>query len=344
MLEDIERIEVISGPGATLWGANAVNGVINVITPRRARHARARWPRRRRAARSATAAARYGGTLADGQLPRLCARACAATTRTTPTARRSRDAGRTRPRPASASTGAAAGTASRCRATPIRARSTSRRRARDISGMNLLGALDAAARRRLAPAAAGATTTARDRDQPGSFQRAPGYLRLRVPARARALRAPDCCGASACGSTATTSRTSAPRSPSCPPTAPCTATTCSCRTRSRSPRASTLTLGAKVETNSYTGAECLPSARLAWQLAPDAPAVERAVARGARAGAHRPRVLPARGRSAVPDRRRPGLRVRGRRTCSSSAIAPSRRRGVVFRHRLPPRPSSRCAR
>ncbi|QJR10677.1 Vitamin B12 transporter BtuB [Usitatibacter rugosus] len=31
-LEDVERIEVISGPGATLWGANAVNGVINVIT------------------------------------------------------------------------------------------------------------------------------------------------------------------------------------------------------------------------------------------------------------------------------------------------------------------------
>ncbi|MFZ3288707.1 MAG: TonB-dependent receptor plug domain-containing protein, partial [Telluria sp.] len=32
VLEDIERIEVISGPGATLWGANAVNGVINIIT------------------------------------------------------------------------------------------------------------------------------------------------------------------------------------------------------------------------------------------------------------------------------------------------------------------------
>ena len=32
MLQDIERIEVISGPGATLWGANAVNGVINIIT------------------------------------------------------------------------------------------------------------------------------------------------------------------------------------------------------------------------------------------------------------------------------------------------------------------------
>lgn len=32
MVRDIERIEVISGPGGTLWGANAVNGVINVIT------------------------------------------------------------------------------------------------------------------------------------------------------------------------------------------------------------------------------------------------------------------------------------------------------------------------
>ena len=31
-LEDIDRIEVISGPGATVWGANAVNGVINIIT------------------------------------------------------------------------------------------------------------------------------------------------------------------------------------------------------------------------------------------------------------------------------------------------------------------------
>src|SRR5437016_10529295 len=32
LLSDVDRIEVISGPGATLWGANAVNGVINVIT------------------------------------------------------------------------------------------------------------------------------------------------------------------------------------------------------------------------------------------------------------------------------------------------------------------------
>jgi iron complex outermembrane recepter protein len=32
LIEDIDRIEVIRGPGASLWGANAVNGVINIIT------------------------------------------------------------------------------------------------------------------------------------------------------------------------------------------------------------------------------------------------------------------------------------------------------------------------
>jgi len=33
-IDEIERVEVISGPGATLWGANAMNGVINIITRR----------------------------------------------------------------------------------------------------------------------------------------------------------------------------------------------------------------------------------------------------------------------------------------------------------------------
>ena len=34
LLEDVERIEVVRGPGAALWGANAVNGVINILTKR----------------------------------------------------------------------------------------------------------------------------------------------------------------------------------------------------------------------------------------------------------------------------------------------------------------------
>jgi iron complex outermembrane receptor protein len=32
LLEDVDRIEVVRGPGATLWGSNAVNGVVNIIT------------------------------------------------------------------------------------------------------------------------------------------------------------------------------------------------------------------------------------------------------------------------------------------------------------------------
>jgi iron complex outermembrane receptor protein len=32
LLEDVDRIEVVRGPGGTLWGANAVNGVVNLVT------------------------------------------------------------------------------------------------------------------------------------------------------------------------------------------------------------------------------------------------------------------------------------------------------------------------
>jgi iron complex outermembrane receptor protein len=62
MLEDVERIEVISGPGATLWGANAVNGVINVIT-RSARASQGALLGAGGGNRESGGAVRYGGKI-----------------------------------------------------------------------------------------------------------------------------------------------------------------------------------------------------------------------------------------------------------------------------------------
>ena len=68
LLEDVERIEVISGPGATLWGANAVNGVINVIT-RPAGDTQGALVSAGSGDPGAGAAVRYGGKIgADGHL------------------------------------------------------------------------------------------------------------------------------------------------------------------------------------------------------------------------------------------------------------------------------------
>ena len=65
VLPDVDRIEVISGPGATLWGANAVNGVINVIT-RGAEKTQGFLAAGGAGNREAGAAVRYGGELANG--------------------------------------------------------------------------------------------------------------------------------------------------------------------------------------------------------------------------------------------------------------------------------------
>lgn len=64
LLEDIDRIEVISGPGGTLWGANAVNGIINIIT-RSAADSQGVYAEGGGGTQlQGFAAARYGGTLA----------------------------------------------------------------------------------------------------------------------------------------------------------------------------------------------------------------------------------------------------------------------------------------
>jgi iron complex outermembrane receptor protein len=65
MLEDVDRIEVISGPGGTVWGANAVNGVINVIT-RSAQDTQGILLSGGAGSREKNGALRYGGQMGNG--------------------------------------------------------------------------------------------------------------------------------------------------------------------------------------------------------------------------------------------------------------------------------------
>lgn len=74
MLEDVDRIEVISGPGGTLWGANAVNGVINVTT-RSAHETQGLLVSAIAGGQVRTAAARYGGKVGEAVSYRAYVRA-----------------------------------------------------------------------------------------------------------------------------------------------------------------------------------------------------------------------------------------------------------------------------
>lgn len=64
IIEDIERIEVISGPGETLWGTNAVNGVINIIT-RSAKNTQGGPVAAAGGNHESEAAVRHGGNIGD---------------------------------------------------------------------------------------------------------------------------------------------------------------------------------------------------------------------------------------------------------------------------------------
>ena len=64
MPEDIDRIEVIRGPGSSIWGSNAVNGIVNVITKSAAE------------TQGSMVSALYGSTEQDTASSRNCRRNC----------------------------------------------------------------------------------------------------------------------------------------------------------------------------------------------------------------------------------------------------------------------------
>jgi iron complex outermembrane receptor protein len=64
VLDDVERIEVIRGPGGTMWGANAVNGVINIIT-RTAQDTQGTLVQAQTGSEESGLALRHGGTLGE---------------------------------------------------------------------------------------------------------------------------------------------------------------------------------------------------------------------------------------------------------------------------------------
>jgi iron complex outermembrane receptor protein len=74
VMDDIDRIEVISGPGATLWGANAMNGVINIIT-RKSQETTGALVRASAGDLENAISARYGEEFGDGDAFRVYAKA-----------------------------------------------------------------------------------------------------------------------------------------------------------------------------------------------------------------------------------------------------------------------------
>lgn len=92
VLEDIDRIEVISGAGATLWGANAVNGVINIIT-KTASQTQGGLVSLSGSGDESYLAIRYGGALDNGGNFRVYGKHADRNDNTNPATRRSLDDG-----------------------------------------------------------------------------------------------------------------------------------------------------------------------------------------------------------------------------------------------------------
>jgi iron complex outermembrane recepter protein len=71
VIQDVDRIEVIRGPGATIWGANAVNGVINIITKDSSQTQGAQVVAGGGSQNKTNSSIRYGGKIGDNTTYRL---------------------------------------------------------------------------------------------------------------------------------------------------------------------------------------------------------------------------------------------------------------------------------
>ncbi|HXY37198.1 MAG TPA: TonB-dependent receptor [Planctomycetaceae bacterium] len=71
VIQDVDRIEVIRGPGATIWGANAVNGVINIITKDSSQTQGAQVVAGGGSQNKTNSSVRYGGAIGDNTTYRL---------------------------------------------------------------------------------------------------------------------------------------------------------------------------------------------------------------------------------------------------------------------------------
>ena len=265
LLADIERIEIISGPAATLWGANGVNGVINITTYSSAK-TQGDLVRAGGGNREAGVAARHGGAIGDDGRYRVYVRYWDADHQRLATGEAIRDESRRTiggfradwERPAGSFT---------FQGDAYRAEIDQAPAARVASGFNVLGRWN----REL-----GADSSMRlqvyydrtDRDQPGTFKDALDILDVDFQ---HALRPADAHNL-VWGATYRYAHDRVENTPTLafiPMRRDLRWTSVFAQDEiTLAPRLQ-LTLGLKAENNSYTGTEWLPTARVSWQATPD---------------------------------------------------------------------------
>ncbi len=236
MLEDIDRIEVVSGPGATLWGANAVNGVINVIT-RTAQDTQGALVAGGGGNRETGGSARYGGRLPGDGHYRVYGKSFhrdnSQLTNGTPI----RDSSTRSQAGFRADWVDAGANRSRCRATRTPATSTRRRR-RGRSGAATCSRAGRGALTTARGPACRRTPTSRIASTPTRSRRTWARSTSRPSTRCGWRRSTRSSWAAATGMRATRWATARGRR-SCRPTATCSGRMRSCRTRSPCTRTST---------------------------------------------------------------------------------------------------------